>query len=99
MPSNTLSQEELVEFARLLFGDTWREELSNHLNISRKNLVLTLASGDPVSESIVTPVLSLMETHLQKQEELSLKLHKRVAEIRGGSDGNNQLRVTRRTAS
>ncbi len=99
MPSKTLSQEELVEFARLLYGDQWREEVSKHLNISRKNLVVTLASGDPVPETIVTPFLTLMETHLQKQEELSLKMHKRVAEIRGASMDDKQPRVARRTAS
>ena len=99
MPSNTLTQEELVEFARIVYGDNWREELSKYLNVSRKNLVLTLASGDPVPEEIVSPVLALMETHLQKQEALSKKLHKRVAEIRGTSAGEKQPRVVRRNAS
>jgi len=99
MSSHSLSQDELVEFARLLYGDQWREELSKHLNISRKNLVLTLASGDPVPESIVVPFLSLLEAHLRKQEELSKKLEKRVAELRGGSRGEKQLKVVRRTAS
>ena len=99
MQLDTLSQEELVEFARLLYGDQWREELSKRLNISRKKLVLTLASGDPIPEELVNPFLSLLEIHLRKQEELSLKLHKRVAELRGGSVGSNQSKVVRRTAS
>ncbi len=99
MQSDTLTQEELVEFARLLYGDQWREELSKRLNISRKKLVLTLASGDPVPEYIVNPFVSLMELHLRKQEELSLKLHKRVAELRGASIASAQSKVVRRTAS
>lgn len=99
MQSNTLSQDELVEFARLLYGNEWREELSKHLNISRKKLVLTLASGDPVPETIVTPFLSLMESHLRKQEALSQKLQTRVMEIRSSSMGAAQSKEARRTAS
>ena len=99
MQSNTLSPEELVEFARLLYGDQWREELSKHLNISRKKLVLTLASGEPVPEDMVSPFLKLMEEHLRKQEELSTKMQRRVSEIRSGSEGVKQPRVARRTAS
>jgi len=99
MQSNTLTQEELVEFSRMVYGDQWREEVSKRLNISRKSLVVTLASGEPVPESIVTPFLSLMENHLRKQEEMSIKLQKRVAEIRNASANGDQLVVARRTAS
>ena len=99
MHSNTLSQEEFVELARLLYGDQWREDLSKHLNISRKNLVLTLASGEPIPESIVSSFLSLMDDHLRKQEELTMRLQKRIAEIRDGSNDGKQPMVARRTAS
>lgn len=99
MQPSTLSQEELVEFARIIYGDPWREELAKHLNISRKKLVLTLASDDPVPSEIVVPFLSLVENHLQKQEALTIRLEKRVKEIRGTSNRNSQSRVARRTAS
>ena len=99
MQSNNLKPDELVEFARFLFGDTWREELPKHLNISRKQLVLTLASGDSVPETIVSPLLTLMDAHLGKQERMSRELRKRVAELRGGSKVERQPRVVRHTAS
>jgi len=90
---NSLNQEELVNFARLLYGDNWREELPKHLNINRKKLVITLASGDPLPQSIVVPFVSLLEDHLQKQEELSQILQKRIVEIRNGSSGEKQSRA------
>lgn len=99
MKQRDLSHDELVEFATLLYGSQWRDALAKHLNISRKQLVLTLAAGDPIPESITLPVVELLEQYLRDQEEMQRKLTDRVAEIRDTANNDKQPRVTRKTAS
>lgn len=99
MQPNTLTREEVVEFANLLYGDAWRDTLSKRLNISRKQLVLTLASDDPLPESITLPLLSLIEEHVQDQELQRRKMAARVAEIRRASERSSQPQVMRKSAS
>jgi len=88
-----------VEFANLLYGDAWRDTLSKQLNISRKPLVLTLASDDPLPESLTLPLLSLIEEHVLEQEQQRRKMALRVAQIRRGVERDAQPRRARKPAS
>ena len=97
-PEN-LSHDELVEFANLIYGSQWRDALAKHLKISRKQLVLTLAAGNPIPEFIALPVIDLMESYLRDQEETQRILSARLAEIRGRTAQTKQPRVSRQSAS
>ena len=97
-PGNLLHNE-LIEFAQLLFGGDWRDELAKELKISRKQLVLTLAAGDPVPEEITVPMVALIENHLEKRMSELKELRIRVEAMRDGNTQNQQLQTLRRSAS
>lgn len=97
--SNSLTRDEVVEFGNLLYGSAWRDILSNQLNISRKQLVLTLASDEPLPESITLPLLSLIEGHVQEQEQQRRKMALRVAEIRQATKKLSQPKAEHKSAS
>ncbi len=99
MPLEDFSHEEIVEYATTLYGNDWRTLLAQNLGLTRKQLVLTLASGDPMPESITIPFLSLIEEHLRKQEETTREIKKRIMAIRTAKHGIKQSKEERRTAS
>ncbi len=90
MPSDDFSHEEIVEYATTFYGNDWRTLLAENLNMTRKQLVLILASGDPVPESITVPFMSLVESHVQAQAEVTRKIEKRLAVIRASKQKNKQ---------
>jgi len=82
METGTLSHDELITFAALLFGDDWRNGLSEKLGISRKSLVLTLAAGDPVPDEITHPVVALLDEHVRLRKREIRDIEKRLVQIR-----------------
>ncbi len=99
MHAEDFTHEEIVKYATTLYGDDWRTSLAENLNMTRKQLVLTLASGDPVPQSITVPFFSLLEQHLQRQAEVTRKIESRLLEIQATNKTTAQPRVMRRTAS
>ena len=83
MPVNEFERDEIAEYAALLYGPNWRSTLAENLNITRKQLVMTLASDDPVPEYITVPFISLIEKHLYRQTETMRKIENRLQSIRG----------------
>jgi len=90
MPGRDFTHDEIVEYASLLYGDNWRNKLAEDLKVTRKQLVLTLAAGDPVPASITVPFLSLIEDYLHRQAETVQKIESRLHEIRGKNSAPKQ---------
>ncbi len=99
MQNSDFTHEEIVMFATRMYGENWRTSLAESLHISRKQLVLTLASGDPVPESITAPFFSLMQTYLKEQREAAVILESRLEEIRGIKRESGGTRAARKHVS
>lgn len=99
MSLEDFTHEEIVEYATLLYGNDWRTSLAENLGLTRKQLVRTLASGDPMPESITIPFMSLVEEHLRKQEERTRKIKKRLITIRTVRHETSQPKAERKNAS
>jgi len=80
-----ISADEFVEYATFLFGGEWRNELPAKLGISRKTLVLSLASGEQISENMTLSILRLLENRLEEMEREQASLKKRIKALRGNS--------------
>lgn len=90
MQAHDFTHDEIVEFAAQLYGDNWRNGLAENLGITRKQLVITLAAGDPVPTSITVPFRLLIEDHLLKQAENLQKMEARLHEICGVTPNSTQ---------
>jgi len=99
MQSGDLSHEELISFASLLYGEKWRDELAKNLNISRKQLVLTLAAGDPIPQEISVPMVALLENHLIDRKAEIEMIEARLAQLHGTKRQDTQSKVERKSAS
>ena len=99
MEKSDFTHDEIVEYATNLYGEDWRNKLAENLKITRKQMILTLASGDPIPASITVPFLSLVEAHLKRQAANIEKMERRLHSIRSAEASRTQPKEVRRSAS
>ncbi len=88
MMLNEISADEFVEYATFLFGAEWRNELPAKLGISRKSLVLSLASGEQISGNMTLSMLRLLENRLEEMKHEQALLADRINDLRGNPSTN-----------
>lgn len=95
-PNDQKNRNEVIEFATILYGASWREQLAKTLGTTRHNLDHWMSAPSPLPASIVLGVVNQMKMHVERQrkeqEELDLRLTKLRRQIstpirRAGSDG------------
>ncbi len=84
MTLRQISTDELVEHATFLFGAQWRDALAAELGISRRSLVISLASGEQISEDMTLSVIRLLERKLGEMEQEQGRLRDRISTLRNG---------------
>ena len=77
------NRNDVIEFATLLYGGAWRQELAKTLGTTRRNLDLWLSAETPLPASVVVGVVNQMNTHLAKQRREHADLELRIMKLRG----------------
>ena len=84
-PSDHKTRNDVIEFATILYGAAWREQLAQSLGTTRRNLDHWMSAPNPLPASIVLGVVNLMKTRIEtqrrEQEELDLRVTKLRREI------------------
>jgi len=62
----TMTNDELIGFACLVYGDSWRDDLSSDLAMDRRTLTRVLASPNPISLDLLLNALTILEQHLER---------------------------------
>jgi len=83
MAPNELSTDEFVEYAAFLFGAQWRNELPAKLGISRKSLIISLASGEQIPANMTISIVGLLEERLEKMQQEQAVLKDRIRDLQG----------------
>ena len=85
MAPNQLSPDELVQHATYLFGAEWRDALAAALGMSRRSLVITLASGEEIPADMALSVVRLLEQRLDEMQREQNALRERIRTLRDHS--------------
>lgn len=83
MALDQMSADEFVDHAVYLCGDRWRNELPEMLGMSRKSLVLSLASGEDIPAELTLSLIKLIEQRLDEMAREQQRLRDRVDALRG----------------
>ncbi len=83
MANAKISADEFVEYAMFLFGGEWRNALSAKLGMSRKSLVMALASGEQIPSDMTLAVLELVDQRLDEMRREQALLRDRINTLRG----------------
>lgn len=85
MVSNEISAEEFVEYAIFLYGDQWRNVLPAELGISRRSLIISLASGEELPVTMTLSIVRLLEKRLEEMDRECVQLRDRIDLLRNSS--------------
>jgi len=79
-PSDQKDRNDVIEFATLLYGASWRDQLASKLGTTRGNLDHWMAAPSPLPTSLMLGLVNQMKTHLEAQrralEETDLRVNK-----------------------
>ena len=77
-PNDQKNRNDVIEFATILYGASWREKLARTLGTTRRNLDHWMASQNPLPESIMLGIVNQMKAHVASQrhdiEEMDLRV-------------------------
>ncbi len=80
-PHEQKIRNDVIEFATLLFGTGWREQLATKLGTCHRNLDHWMRADQPIPPAIVLGVINLMKTHMNDQRREQAELDKRLKEL------------------
>ena len=75
------NRNDIIEFATILYGAGWREQLAKTLGTPRRNLDRWLTASAPLPSSIVLGIVNQMRTHLEAQRRAQDELDRRVTHL------------------
>jgi len=80
-PHEQKVRNDVIEFATLLFGAGWREQLAMKLGTCHRNLDHWMRANQPIPPAIVLGVLNLMRTHVTEQRREQDEIDARLKQL------------------
>ncbi len=81
-PNDQKNRNDVIEFATILYGASWREQLAKTLGTTRRNLDHWMAAPSPLPTSIVLGVVNQMKLHVEEQRRQQEELDLRATKLR-----------------
>ncbi len=81
-PIDQKNRNDVVEFATLLYGASWRDQLARKLGTTRGNLDHWMAAPSPLPNSIMLGLANQMKIHLDAQRRELEETDLRVTKLR-----------------
>jgi len=82
-----INADEFVELAKQVYGDDWRNKISEQLGIKRKSLVLMLGTNVLLSTKASRLLLSALERKLSENVTEIQNIQKRITHLKDGKTG------------
>jgi len=74
-------RNDVIEFATLLFGAGWREQLAMKLGTCHRNLDHWMRANQPIPPAVVLGVVNLMKSHMSDQRREQAEMDTRLTQL------------------